>query len=53
MKPSEFKISIEVESYDGKTVENYRNCYVAEERIVFKLSKISIPNFDNTNWKLD
>ena len=46
MKPTEFKISIEDESYDEKTAEN---CYVAEKRIVSKLSEISIPNFDNTN----
>ena len=49
IKPSEFKNSISVKSYDEKTVENYRNCYVAENRIVSKLSKISIPNFDSTN----
>ena len=30
MLPSEFKISILVESYDEKTAENYRNDYVAE-----------------------
>ena len=28
-----------------KISENYRNCYVAEKRIVFKLSKILILNF--------
>ena len=33
-----------VGSYDEKTAENYRNSYVAEKRIVSKLSKISIPN---------
>ena len=49
MKPSKFKISISVENYDEKSVEKDRNCYVAEERIVSKLSKISIPNFDSTN----
>jgi len=37
MKPSEFKILISVESYDEKTAENYRNCYVAENSIVSKL----------------
>ena len=42
MKPSEFKISITVVSYDEKTAENYRN-YLAR-RIASKLSKISIPN---------
>ena len=49
MKPSEFKISISVASYDEKTEENYGNCYVAGDRIVSKLSKISISNFDSTN----
>ena len=51
MKPSEFKISISVKSYDEKTAEDYRNCYGAGKPIVSKLSKISIPNFDTTNWK--
>ena len=46
MKPPEFKIFITV--YE-KTTENYRNCYVDEERIVFKPSKISIPNLNSTN----
>ena len=32
-----------------KTVENDRNCYVVEKRIVSKLSKISLPNLNNTN----
>ena len=49
MKPSEFKISISIESYDEKTAGNYRNSYVAEKRIVSKLSEISIPNIDSTN----
>ena len=44
MKPSGFEISISVESYNEKTAENYRNCYVAEKRIISKQSKISIPN---------
>ena len=43
MNSSEFNISISVENYDEETDENYRNCYVAEKRIVSKLSKISIP----------
>ena len=42
MKPSEFKISISVESYDEKPAENYRNDYVAEKRIVSKLLKIKL-----------
>ena len=53
MKPSELKISVSVKSYDEKTDEIYRNCYVAENLIVFKLSKISIPNFNSTNGKAE
>ena len=49
IKPSEFKSSISVKSYDEKTAEIYRNCYVVKKRIVSKLSKISIPNFESTN----
>ena len=49
MKPTELKISISVESYDKKTVENDRNRYVVEKRIVFKLLEIWIPNFNSTN----
>ena len=49
MKPSEFKMPISGESYDEKTAGNYQNNYVAVERIVPKLSDISIPNFDSTN----
>ena len=52
MRESEFQISISVESYDEKTAENYGNCYIAEKRIVSKLSTISIQNFDSTNRKL-
>ena len=52
MRPSKFKISISVRSYNEETAENYRNYYVAENRKVSKLSKISIPNFDNTNGRL-
>ena len=40
MKSSEFKIFIFVESYNEETAENYRNCNVAEKRIVSKLEKI-------------
>ena len=49
MEPSDLKISVSVESYDGKTVENYQNCYVAEKHIISKLSKLSILNFDSIN----
>ena len=49
MKPSEFKFSISVESYDEKTAENYRNGYVAEKRIVSNMSKILILKFVSTN----
>ena len=31
MEPSEFKNSISVESYDEKTSENHRNCYVGKK----------------------
>ena len=50
MQKSEFKISVSVECYDEK---NWWNYYVAEKRIVSRLSKISNPNFDSTNWRLD
>ena len=49
MKLTEFKVSVSVESYDEKTDENYLNCCIAENLIVFKLSKILIPNFNSTN----
>ena len=32
-----------------KTTENYRNWYVAEKCIIYKLSKISIPNVNSIN----
>ena len=51
MKQSELQISIRVKSYDEKTVENYRNCYIAEKCIVSNLSKKLISNFNNTNLK--
>ena len=53
MKPSEFKISISVESYEEKTAENYQNCNVVEKLIVSQLFKTSIPNFDSTHWSLE
>ena len=53
MKPSEFKFSISVESYDEKTAENYRNCYVAEKCIASKILKISIPKFKSTDSRLE
>ena len=49
MKPLELKMSISIESYDEKTTENYRNCYVAEKPTIFKASYTSIPNFNSTN----
>ena len=49
IKPSQFKISLSVESYDKKTFENCQNYHVAEKRIVFKLWKILTSNFDSTN----
>ena len=53
MEPSEFKISISVESYDEKAAENYRNYYVAAKRILSKLSKILILNFNITILRLE
>ena len=47
MDSSDLKISISVECYEEKTAENYRNGYLAEKRIILKLLKISIPNFDS------
>ena len=47
MKPSAIKIYILIKSYDEITTENNWNFYVAEKRIVFKLSKISILNFES------
>ena len=52
MQPSEIQISVWIESYDEKTAENYRNCYIAEKHIVYKLFKISIPNFKSKNLKI-
>ena len=42
-----------VKSYDEKTTENNRNCYITDKRIDSKLSKISILNFDSTNFRLE
>ena len=49
MKPSEFRIFISVEGYDEKSAENDQNSFVAEKRMVSKLSNISILNFDITD----
>ena len=35
-----------------KLLRNAQNLYVSEKRIVYKLLKISILNFDITNWRL-
>ena len=51
MKPLEFKIFFSVESYDECTAKNDRNYNVAEKNIVSNLSKISIRNLNNTNWR--
>ena len=48
MEPLELEVSISVESYDEKPVENYWNCYVAEKLIVSKLS-----NFNCTKWRIE
>ena len=44
MKPSEFKISLSVESYDEKTAEINQNCYVAKKLFSFQTIKDIIPN---------
>ena len=43
MGPSDFEITISVESFDEKTAENDQNCYVAEMCMILKQSKISMP----------
>ena len=43
MKLSEFKFSNSVKSYDEKTDENYRNCYVAEKAHSFQTIKCIDP----------
>ena len=40
------ELDLSVESCDEKTAEGYRSWYVAEKRMVSKLSKISVPNID-------
>ena len=45
-------VFLSVETYDEKTAEIYRNGCITEKRIVFKLSKISIPSFNRINWRL-
>ena len=47
------RIWISVKGYDEKTAEIYRNCYVVEKHIVFKLYKILIPKFDRLYWRLE
>ena len=51
IQSQEFKISISVKTHDEKTAENYRKGYVAEKRIVSKLWKISILDFNSKNWR--
>ena len=45
MKPSKFKKSLSVESYDEKTAKNYQNCYVAEKNHNFQTIKDIDPKF--------
>ena len=53
MNPSEFEISLSVESYDKKTAENCRNFNDAEKRRVSNhkryQSKIVIEQFEDVN----
>ena len=45
MVPSDFKIFHSVKSYDKKNSLKIPKFYVAEKRIISKLSKLLIPNF--------
>ena len=45
--------SLSAESDDDKTAKDHWICYVAEKRMVSKLSKISIPNFNSTKLRLE
>ena len=49
MKSSEFEIPFQSKVMIKTPAENYRNCYVAKNRIIFELSKISLPIFNSTN----
>ena len=40
-------------SHAAFSAENCRNCYVAKKCMVSKLSNISIPNSNRTNWRHD
>ena len=53
MKPSEFQNFQFSRKLWWKSVEHYRNCSVAEKRIVSKLTEILMPNFDSINWTLE
>ena len=53
MKSLELKISFSIESYDGKTDENYHYCYVPEKHIVLKISKLSMSNVASTYGRLE
>ena len=46
MKPSEFKICISDKSYNEKTIDYYRNYYVVQNILTFK---IIAPKFNSTN----
>ena len=53
MKPSQFKISISVESYHEKTDENYQNSYIVEKGLFPNyqryLSQIVIVQIEDSN----
>ena len=53
MKPSEFEISLSIKSCDKKVAENCRNLFDARERLIFKLSEISISNFHSEILRLE
>ena len=53
IKSSEFEFSLSLTIMMEKTTKICRNGYDAEKRIVSKLSKLLIPNFNSLNWKLE
>ena len=52
MISSEYKISPSIKSCNEKTAQNDRNWYIVEKHIASNLSKISMPNFESTYWRL-
>ena len=51
MKSSEYKIFNSFESYNEKTAENDRNCYVAKKRFSFQTMKDIDSKFEQHKLK--